>query len=89
MQREKLANHDRFMKYQLISVWLLKLNNSNEERLNTRRSSSSYNNDNNNNNNNNNEDNDNDNDNDNNNKNNRISMSEVLVRFCGARINEN
>ena len=43
------------MKYQLISVWLLKLNNGNEARLNTRRSyfSSSYNNNNNNNNNNN------------------------------------
>ena len=40
-KKEKLANHDRFMKYQLISVWLLKLNNGNEARLNTRRSSSS------------------------------------------------
>ena len=58
VQIEKLENHDRFMKYQLISVWLLKLNNGNEARLNTRRSSSSssssYNNNNINNNNNNN-----------------------------------
>ena len=71
MQIEKLENHDRFMKYQLISVWLLKLNNGNEARLNTRRSysSSSYNNTNTNNNNNNNNNNTN-----NNNNNNRTSI---------------
>jgi len=65
VQIEKLANHDRFMKYQLISVWLLKLNNSNQARLITRcsssSSSSSYNNNNNNNNNNDDDDDDDDN----------------------------